>query len=116
VANADEFVAVAHLDRDDPVGLEIRVVGLELRLLHDTVLRRKHEVLGLLELPRLDDGAHLLALPERQQVDDRATLGLARAERQLVHLQPIHLSDGGEEQDVVVRRGDEQVLDVVVVL
>ena len=63
-----------------------------------------------------DHGAHLLVLAERQQVDDRAALRLARAERQLVHLQPVDLADGGEEEDVVVRRGDEQVLDVVLVL
>ena len=63
-----------------------------------------------------DHRAHLLVLAERQQVDDRAALRLARAERQLVHLQPVDLADGGEEEDVVVRRGDEEVLDVVVVL
>ena len=62
------------------------------------------------------DRAHGLVLAERQQVDDRAALRLARAERQLVHLQPVDLADVGEEEDVVVRRGDEEVLDVVVVL
>ena len=60
--------------------------------------------------------AHLLVLAERQEVDDRAALRLARAERQLVHLQPVDLPDRGEEEEVVVRRGDEEVLDVVVVL
>src|SRR5258707_121603 len=82
---------VAHLDRDDPVGLEVRVVRLELGLLDDPVLRRKDEVLGLLELAGLNDGAHLLVLAERQQVDDRAALRLARAERKLVHLEPVDL-------------------------
>jgi hypothetical protein len=57
-----------------------------------------------------------LALAERQQVHDRAALRLARAQRKLVHLQPVHLPDVREEEDVVVRRGDEQVLDVVLVL
>ena len=116
VAHGDELVALAHLDRDDPVGLERRVVRGELRLLDDAVLRREDEVLGLLEVARLDHGAHLLVLAERQQVDDRAALRLARAERQLVHLQPVDLADGREEEDVVVRRGDEEVLDVVLVL
>src|SRR4051812_45318925 len=87
VPNADELVALAHLDRDDPVGLERRVVRSKLGLLDDAVLRREDEVLRLLEVARLDDGTHLLVLPERQKVDDRATLGLARAERQLVHLE-----------------------------
>ena len=44
----------------------------------------EHEVLGVLEVARLDDGADLLVLPERQQVHDRAALRLARPERQLV--------------------------------
>ena len=57
-----------------------------------------------------------LALAQRQQVDERAALGGARGLRQLVHLQPVDLAAVGEEQQVVVRRGDEQVLDVVVVL
>ena len=65
---------------------------------------------------RGDDGAHVLVLAERQQVDDRASLRLPRAERELVHLEPVDLAHGREEEDVVVRRGDEQVLDVVVVL
>ena len=116
VADADELVALAHLDRDDPVRLERRVVRLELRLLDDAVLRREDEVLGLLEVARLDHRAHLLVLAERQQVDDRAALRLARPERQLVHLQPVDLADAREEEDVVVRRGDEEVLDVVLVL
>ena len=62
------------------------------------------------------DRAHRLVLAERQQVDDRAALRLARAERQLVHLQAVDLADVREEEDVVVRRGDEEMLDVVLVL
>ena len=65
----------------------------ELRLLDDAVLGRAEQVLGLVEVARLDHGAHLLALAERQQVDDRAALRLARAERQLVHLEPVDLAD-----------------------
>jgi hypothetical protein len=116
VPRTDQLVAFAHLDRDDPVRLEIRVVGLQLRLLDDAVLRREEEVLRLFEVARLDHRADILALAERQQVDDRATLRLTRAKRQLVHLEAIHLADAREEEDVVVRRGDEEVLDVVLVL
>ncbi len=32
-----------------------------------------------------------------------------------MHLQPVDLADGGEEEQVVVGRGDEEVLDVVLV-
>ena len=73
-------------------------------------------MLRLPEVARLHDRAHRLALAERQQVHDRAALGLARAERQLVHLQAVDLADVREEEDIVVRRGDEEVLDVVVLL
>ena len=78
--------------------------------------RREDEVLGLLEVPGRDDGSDVLVLPEREEVHDRAALRLARAERELVHLQPVDLPDGREEEDVVVRRRDEEVLDVVLVL
>ena len=114
--DADQLVALAHLQRDDPVGLERRVVLEELRLLDHALLRREDEVLRLLVVARRDHGADELVLAERQQVDDRAALRLARAERQLVHLEPVDLADAREEEDVVVRRGDEEVLDVVVVL
>ena len=111
-----ELVVVAELDRDDPVRLERGVVREELGLLDDALPRREDEVLRLLEVSRRDDCAHVLVLAEGQEVHDRASLRLAGAERELVHLEPIHLADGREEEDVVVRGGDEEVLDVVVVL
>ncbi len=116
VAHADELVALAHLDRDDPVRLQRRVVRGELRLLHDAVLRAEDEVLRFAEVARLHDRTHGFVLPERQRVDDRAALRLTGAERQLVHLQAIDLADVREEEDVIVRRRDEEVLDVVLVL
>jgi hypothetical protein len=91
VEHVDERVLVAKLDRDDPVGLERSVVLLEARLLDHPVARCEDEVLRLLEVARRDHGPHLLALGEREQVDDRAALRLARAERELVHLQPVDL-------------------------
>ena len=63
-----------------------------------------------------DDRAHPLALAQRQQVDHGAAAALAVALGQLVHLQAVDLADAREEEDVVVRRRDEQVLDPVVVL
>ena len=114
--HADELVVLAELDRDDPVGLERRVVRGELRLLDHPLPRREHEVLRLREVARGDDRLHVLVLPERQQVHDRSALRLPRAERELVHLEPVHLSHGREEQDVVVGGRDEQMLDVVLVL
>ena len=68
------------------------------------------------KLPGLDHGADGLVLAERQEVHDRAALRLTGAERKLVHLQPVDLADVREEEDVVVGRGDEEVLDVILVL
>src|SRR5262252_6040881 len=100
MADTDELIALPHLDRDDPVRTERGVVGSELRLLDDAILGREDKVLGLLEVARLNHRAYLLVLAERQQVLDRATLRLAGAERQLVHLQAVHLPDVREEEDV----------------
>ena len=115
-AHADQLVALADVDRDDAVGLARRVVLLEERLLDDAALGGLHEVQALAEVARRDDRAHVLALAQRQQVDDGAAAALAVALGQLVHLEPVDLADAREEQHVVVRRGDQQVLDPVVVL
>ena len=113
---ADELVALADVDRDDAVGPQRGVVLAEPRLLDHAVARRLDEVLALGEVARRDDRAHLLALAHRQQVHERAAARLALGLGQLVHLQAVDLADGRQEQDVVVRRGDQQVLDPVVVL
>src|SRR5437588_1283238 len=106
MADADELVVFAKLDRDDPVRFQRRVVVDEPRLLDDALLRPEDEVLRVLEVAGLDDGPDLLVLPQRKQVLDRPALRLARAERKLVDLEAIDLPDGGEEEDVVVRGGD----------
>ena len=64
------------------------------------------------ETHRLDP----LALAQRQDVDERAALGGARGLGQLVDLRAVDLAAVGEEQQVVVRGADEQVLDEVAVL
>ncbi len=61
-------------------------------------------------------GGDLLALLQREQVDDRLAAPGARALRHLVDLQPVHPAAAGEAQDVVVRVGDEQALDEIVFL
>ena len=64
-------------DGDDPVCAERCVVRRQLRLLHDSVLRCKDEILGFLEAAGLDHGAHELGLTEGKQVLNRAALRLA---------------------------------------
>src|SRR3954468_7156028 len=112
----DELVLLAELDRDDAVRLERRVVVGETRLLDNAVLRREHEVLGFAEVPSGDEGAHAFALRQRKQIDECPAFRLPAAQWQLVYLEPVDLPDRGEEEQVVVRRGDDEVLDVVLVL
>ena len=112
----DELVVVADLDRDDAVGLDRRVVGAELGLLDHALAGGEDEVLALAEVARGLHGPDELALAQRQHVHERAALGRARRLGQLVDLLPVDLAAVGEEEQEVVRRADEEVLDVVLVL
>ena len=116
-AHGDELVVVADLDRDDAVGLDRRVVRLQLGLLDRAALRREQEVLGLAVVARREHRLDPLALAQRQHVAEVPALGLARRRvGQVVDLRAVDLAAVGEEQQVVVGRGDEEVLDVVLVL
>src|SRR5918998_1231229 len=113
LAHGDQLVVVGEVDRDDPVCLKRRVVLQEVRLLDDAVPGGKEQVLGLVELLGGDDGLDPLPLREREQVGDVPPLGRPPHPRELVHLEPVHLAPVGEEEHVVVRRRDEEVVDVV---
>ena len=68
-------------------------------------------------LPRHgDDGGDLFALVDLHEVDDRPAARLPLGFGDLVRLDGIHLAEGGEEEDIVVRGADEQVFDEVFVL
>src|SRR3989344_4505136 len=64
----------------------------------------------------LEHGGNALAVVQRQQVDQRTTTGGARGFRNFVGLQPVHLALAGEQQQRGVAVGDQQVLDVVLIL
>jgi len=75
---------------------------------------REQQVLRVLVRP---DRQHLrdpLVRLEAQQPRHVTALGVAAALGQLPHLRPVHATLRREEQDPVVRRGREQVLDLVV--
>ena len=111
IAHVDQLVVFLELDGDD-AALERPAVGLQLGLLHQALARGHHQVVvGLVEVA---DGAavgDLFVLGQVEQVHDRPAFALARQLRQVVHLLPVDLALVGEEQQVVVRAGDEQVLD-----
>src|SRR5665647_1903796 len=114
----DVVVARADVDGDDAVALTRRVVAAEQGLLHDPVRGAEDQELALagIEVARVDDGADLLVLAQRQQVHDVLALGVAPGQRQLVDLEPVHLADAREEEQEVVRAGDEEMLDLVLFL
>ena len=85
-------------------------------LLHDALLRGKEQVLILREVAAGDDSCRVLPLLERKQVHDSGAAGIARTHRQLMDLEAVHLAPVREEHDVVMRRGNEEILDEVVVL
>ena len=115
-ADRDELVVLADVDRDDPVGLDRRVVERELGLLDDAVAGPERQVRRLGEVARREHGLDALVLAQRQHVAEVAALRRAAGLRQVVDLRAVDLAAVREEQQVVVRRAHEEVLDVVVVL
>src|SRR5438552_3889927 len=111
-ARGDDGVAVLEADGLDAAGPRVRV-RLELGLLHLPLLGAEEDVAAGAEVLHGHAGGHRLALAEREQVDHGLALGLAPALGDLVDLQPVHLAEVGEEEEVRVRGGDEEVFDDV---
>ena len=111
--HVDQRVALAELDGDD-AALQRPAVGLQRRLLHQPAGRGHHqEVVGLVEVADRAAVGDLLALGQVQQVHHRPAAAVAGQLRQVVDLAPVDLALVGEEQQVGVRAGDEEVLDRV---
>src|SRR3989442_86714 len=111
----DDLVAGLEPDPLDPAGARMRVC-LEFGLLHLPLLRREQDVAAGPEIPDGDAGGDALVLTERQQVHHGLALGLAPALRNLVHLEPVHLAEVREKEEVGVGRGDEDIRDDVLLL
>ena len=111
----DQLVPFVQAHRDDAARPRPGVLH-ELRLLDDPLRRRGHHVLPLHELADRQDRGDRLPRRQGQQVHDRAPLRGAAGLRELVDLHPVHLAGGGEEHDVGVHRGDEDVLDEILLL
>ena len=112
---ADEFVASIEADGDDAGGARIGKFG-ELRFLYRAVFGGEENVTaGFLQIARGNDGRERFVFLEA----DDAVDGLAARGRggfgNFVHLQPVHAALRGEQQNVTVRRGDEEVLDEIFV-
>ena len=91
-------------------------VRLQLGLLHLALAGDEDDEATRGEVAHRHAGGHALALAQRQEVHHGLALGLAPALGDLVDLEPVHLAEVGEEQQVGVGGGDEQVLDDVLLL
>src|SRR5438067_43142 len=114
-ASGDHRVAVLEADGLDAARPWMRV-RLELGLLHLALLRAEEDKGAGAEVPHGHAGGDGFALAQRQQIDHRFALRLASALGNLVHLEPVDLAEGGEEQEVGVRGSDEEIFDDVLFL
>src|SRR5207237_9107646 len=111
-ASGDHRVAVLEADGLDAARPWMRV-RLELGLLHLALLRAEKDKGAGAEVPHRHAGGDGFALAQRQQIDHRFAFRLASALGNFVHLEPVDLSAGGEEQEVGVRGSDEEIFDDV---
>ncbi len=111
----DDLVALVEADGLDAAGPGMRV-GLQLRLLHLALAGDEEDVAARGEVAHGHAGGHPLALAQGQEIDHGLALGLAPALGHLVHLEPVHLAEVGEEQQRRVGGGHEEVLDDVLFL
>src|SRR6185437_10189483 len=111
---ADQFVLRVQVNGDDAGGPRIREFG-DGRLLHSAVLGGKEDVATfLLEIADGDHRGELFALLEANNAIDRFPARGRGGFGNFVDLQPIDAPLRGEEQDVAVRGGNEEVLDEIV--
>src|SRR3989440_4831287 len=111
--HVDQLVALLDVDGADPHRARIA----ELRqdgLLHDALLGGEQQELILGELPHRHEGGQALVRLHGDARDDRLAARRACRLRDLMNLEPVALPLLREEHDVIVRRGDDEVLEPVV--
>ena len=110
---AAAVLVLAQVDGDQAAGA-VRVVLGEPGLLDQAALGGEHQVGRDLVVLEVDDLGDLLVGLEGEQVGDVLAAGVAAGVGQLVGLRPVDPALVREEQDPVVGRRDEEVLDEVV--
>ena len=111
----DERVSLRDVHRDDAVSTGI-AVSREHRLFDPALSGGHDEELGLIERLHGNDRGDAFGRPNAEKIDDRAATGRSTSLWDLVHLQPVASPRVGEEEDVAVRRRDEQVFDEILLL
>src|SRR5256885_11125471 len=113
--NVDQLVLALDLHRLDAGRARIGVLR-EARLLHRSVLRRKKQMLVVGERTYGDKSGDLRFRGNVDEIDDRLALCRTSRLRDLVDFEPEAAAVLGEDEDVVVRRRDEEMLNKIFVL
>ena len=112
----DERVVVLHAEGDDAAGARVRE-GAELGLLHDALAGGEQHVAAGVELLHGAEGGDLLAAAAScTRFTTALPLPCGPDVGDLVDLQPVDAPAVGEDQDVGVGGGDEELVDEVLVL
>src|SRR5581483_1883544 len=113
--DANQFVTLLNSDGNDAARHYIREV-FQFGLLHRPVSRGEEDVTSrLFQVTDGQHGANRLSRLQRNQVADVFALAGGADIGNLVHLQPVHAPGVGENQNVGVGGGDEQMLDKILV-
>ncbi len=104
---ANQVVTVVEVDCDDAGFLRTAEV-FKRRLLHGAHAGTHKDELVRVEVFGRHDRRNLLAILQREQIDDRLAARIAAAFRHLVNLEPINATSIREAEDVIVRVGDEE--------
>ena len=96
-------------------------ISLQRSFLHRTLLGAEHkkgifQVVRVFQAPHVEHRADLVFARDFDEVLNWQALGGLPAFRNFVHLEPEHAAQLGEEQQVLVGRGHEQVLREIVLL
>ena len=91
-------------------------IGHQLGLLDQTVFGGENYEAPFLKLAHREKRRDFFTGFQIEQIDDRLAARRPARLRQFVDFDPIHLADGGEEENVGVHRRDEQRLDKILFL
>ena len=111
----DQPIVLDDVDRDDPRGPNVGVLG-QAGLLHQPVAGREDEELVRAELSYSDDRRDLVVLVDPYQVHDRLAARRPPGERDLEDFEPVAAARDGEDHEIVVGGGEEEVLHPVLLL
>src|ERR1039458_5375831 len=111
----DQLIALFDIDGDDAARHHVREV-FHLGLLHRAIVRDKENVPAFFfQVAHGEHGTHGFSRLQSHQVAHVLSLAGGGDVGNLIHLQPVDAPGVGEDQDVGVSRGDEQMLDEILV-